>query len=74
MKGEGVKLTTPPSPPEKTIVKRSSLVWIKILGIHFLYHNETKTEQNFLSTVKRYKMLSCIKYKNTYFIRKDSNL
>ena len=26
---------------------------IKILGIHFLYHIETKTEKNFLSTVKK---------------------
>ena len=26
---------------------------IKILGIHFSYHNETKTERNFLSTVKK---------------------
>ena len=26
---------------------------IKSLGIHFWYHNETKTEQNFLSTVKK---------------------
>ena len=25
----------------------------KILGIHFLYHNETKTERNFLSIVKK---------------------
>ena len=26
---------------------------IKIPGIHVSYHNETKTEQNFLSTVKQ---------------------
>ena len=31
---------------------------IKILGIHFWYHNETKTERNFLSTVKKYRTLS----------------
>ena len=26
---------------------------IEILGIRFSYHNETKTEQNFLNTVKK---------------------
>ena len=31
---------------------------IKILGIHFLYHNKTKTERNFLSIVKKYRTLS----------------
>ena len=31
---------------------------IEILGIHFSDHNETKTEQNFLSTVKKYRTLS----------------
>ena len=31
---------------------------IKILGIYFSYHNETKTERNFLGTVKKYRTLS----------------
>ena len=31
---------------------------IKILGTHFWYHNETKTEWNFLSAVKKYRTLS----------------
>ena len=44
---------------------------MKILGIGFSYHNETKTERNFLSTVKKYRMLSFMEYKNTYFRSKD---
>ena len=31
---------------------------IKILRIHLSYHNETKTERNFLSTVEKYRTLS----------------
>ena len=31
---------------------------IKILEIHFSYHNEAKTKRNFLSTVKKYRLLS----------------
>ena len=31
---------------------------IKLLGIHFSCHNETKTEWNFISTVKKYRRLS----------------
>ena len=33
---------------------------IKILGIHFSYHNETKTERNFFSTLK--KIQNALKY------------
>ena len=36
---------------------------IEILGIHFSYHNETKTEQNFLNTVK--KIQSAFNVQNT---------
>ena len=31
---------------------------IKMLAIHFSLHNETKTEHNFLNTVKKYRRLS----------------
>ena len=46
---------------------------IKILGIHLLYHNEIKTERNFLSTVKK-KCFYCMEYNSTYLRGKDSNL
>ena len=31
---------------------------IKILGMHFSHHSETKTERNFLSIVKKHRILS----------------
>ena len=48
---------------------------IKILGKNFSYHNETKTERDFLSTVKKNTERSqCMEYKKTCFRKKDSNL
>ena len=47
---------------------------IKILGIHFSYHDKTKTAEFLKHRLKNTERSQCMEYKNTYFRRKDSNL